>query len=393
MAVKNLLQLFTSEILVSAMGLLFGILVARGFGLEAKGSLAAIAALVGLGSAISSLGVSYSAVKLGGSNTNRIFLNFSFFSSTFGLLFLSIYSIQNPHQFDINNHILELYIILFLTIYNLQSLAFIVSRQSRNYYSFAILLGQFFAFSALLLMFFYERFDAIWITLAIAIGQFLVSFYYLTRVHLLEGKVSMYSTFKYVKLSLNQAPIILITAISIHIPVLILTSFSIIEVGIYSVGVASTLVIGKIPRLLNGMSLGGIMFNDEESRTQFLQLQFLMIFFIALFHLSASYLIQALYGSQFLPAVSVSIILAYSMLPLTFTALGEARMIVFEKYNALIAYKFISCSLLVISIYSLQFFDISISANTVAWCIFGYRYFSFLLLIVTTRLSSIKVFA
>ena len=80
MALSSLLRLFSSEVLVVALGLLFGIFVARGFGVEAKGALAGIAALVGLGSALSSLGVSYSAVKLGGSNTNGIFINFSFVS-------------------------------------------------------------------------------------------------------------------------------------------------------------------------------------------------------------------------------------------------------------------------------------------------------------------------
>jgi hypothetical protein len=106
----------------------------------------------------------------------------------------------------------------------------------------------------------------------------------------------------------------------------------------------------------------------------------------------SSFLIQALYGTQFLPAVSVSIILAYSMIPLIFMGLAEARMLVLEKYNAMIAYKFIACSVLVISIYSLQIFDFDISAEAVAWCIFGYRYLSVLLLMFTTKLSSTKVF-
>jgi len=392
MALRSLLRLFSSEVLVVALGLLFGIFVARGFGVEAKGALAGIAALVGLGSALSSLGVSYSAVKLGGSNTNRIFINFSFVGSIVGLLGLVVYAIQNPHQFDIFNYILELYFVLFLTIYNLQSLAFILSRPSRKYYPLAIIFGQLSAFFALLLMFFNEQFEAIWITLATASGQFLVSFYYIKRIHLPELKVSVGSMTQYLKTSLNQAPIIYITAISIHIPVLALTSVSLSEVGFYSVAAASVLVIGKIPRLLHGMTIGGVMFNGSGARTDFLKLQFVMMSFVALFHLVSSFLIQALYGTQFLPAVSVSIILAYSMIPLIFIGLAEARMLVLEKYNAIIAYKFIACSLLVISIYSLQIFDFDISAEAVAWCIFGYRYLSVLLLMFTTKLSSTKVF-
>jgi hypothetical protein len=198
---------------------------------------------------------------------------------------------------------------------------------------------------------------------------------------------------QYLKTSLNQAPILYITAISIHIPVLALTSVSLSEVGFYSVAAASVLVIGKIPRLLHGMTIGGVMFNDSGARTEFLKLQFVMICLIALFHLVSSFLIQALYGTEFLPAVSVSIILAYSMIPLIFIGLAEARMLVLEKYNAMIVYKFIACSLLVISIYSLQIFDFDISAEAVAWCIFGYRYLSVLLLMFTTKLSSTKVFA
>ena len=375
-----------------ALGLLFGIFVARGFGIEAKGALAGIAALVGLGSALSSLGISYAAVKLGGANTNRILITFSFFGSIVGLLGIVVFSIQNPRQFDIFNYILHLYIVLFLTMYNLQSLAFILSRPSRKYYPLAIITGQVFAFVALLLMFFSKQFEAIWIILATASGQFLVGFYYINRIHLPESKVSVGTMIQYIKTSLTQAPIIYITAISIHLPVLALTSVSLSEVGIYSVAAASVLVIGKIPRLLHGMAIGGVMFSGSEARTDFFKLQFVMILLIALFHLVSSFLIQTLYGTPFLPAVSVSIVLAYSMVPSLFLGLAEARMIVLEKYNALIAYKLVACSLLVISIYSLQIFDLDISAEVLAWCIFGYRYLSGVLLLLTTRLSSVKVF-
>ena len=393
MALSSLLRLFSAEVLVVALGLIFGIFVARGFGVEAKGALAGIAALVGLGSALSSLGVSYSAVKLGGSNTNGIFINFSFVGSIVGLLGLVVYGMQNPDQFDIFDNILELYFILFLTTYNLQSLAFILSRPSRTFYPLAIIFGQLFAFFALLLMFFNEQFEAIWITLATASGQFLVSFYYIKRIHRSELKVRVCSMSQYLKASLNQAPIIYITAISIHMPVLALTSVSLSEVGIYSVAAASVLIIGKIPRLLHGMTIGGFMFNGSGARTDFLKLQFAMISLIALFHLVSPFLIKSLYGAQFLPAVSVSIVLAYSMVPLIFIGLAEARMLVLEKYNAMIAYKFVACSLLVISIYSLQIFDFDNYAEAVAWCIFGYRYLSVLLLIFSIKLSSTKVFA
>ena len=135
------------------------------------------------------------------------------------------------------------------------------------------------------------------------------------------------------------------------------------------------------------------MFNGSGARTDFLKLQFAMISLIALFHLVSPFLIKSLYGAQFLPAVSVSIVLAYSMVPLIFIGLAEARMLVLEKYNAMIAYKFVACSLLVISIYSLQIFDFDNSAEAVAWCIFGYRYLSVLLLIFSMKLSSTKVFA
>ena len=81
------------------------------------------------------------------------------------------------------------------------------------------------------------------------------------------------------------------------------------------------------------------------------------------------------------------------MIPLIFIGLAEARMLVLEKYNALIAYKFIACTALVASIFILQIFDFDISAESVAWCIFGHRYLSILLLIFTMKLSSIKVFA
>ena len=99
MAIRSLLSLYSLEVFAVALGLLFEIFVARGFGVEAKGALAGIAALVGLGSALSSLGVSYSAVKLGGSNTNSIFINFSFVGSIVGLLGLVVYAIQIPLTF------------------------------------------------------------------------------------------------------------------------------------------------------------------------------------------------------------------------------------------------------------------------------------------------------
>ena len=112
------------------LGLLSGIFVARVFGVEAKGVLAGLVALVGLGSALSSLGVSYSAVKLGGDNTNSLFIIFSFLASLVGFIGLILYDIVSPHQVDILNYTVEIWLVLFLTIYNLQSLAFILSRPS-----------------------------------------------------------------------------------------------------------------------------------------------------------------------------------------------------------------------------------------------------------------------
>jgi len=392
MALRHLLNLFSAETFVVAMGLVFGIFVARGFGVEAKGLLAAIAALVGLGSVLSSLGVSYSAVKLGGGNTNRIFITFSLFGSLISLLFIVIYELYRPTQRDIFNHILELYIVLFFTIYNLQGLAFILSRPSRKYYPLAIITGQLFALFALLLMYLNQQFDAIWVLLATAGGQFLVSFYYLKRIHVPESKASIVSMIQYIKASLNQAPISYITAISIHIPVLVISSVSLSEAGIYSVAAASVMLMGKIPRLLHGMTIGGVMFNSSSARSDFFKLQGVMIIMIVSFHLVVPFLIQSLYGEQFFPAVLVSIILVYSMVPLLFIALGEARLIVFEKYNTLIAYKFIACSLFVTAIYMLPFFGFDISSSSIAWCIFGYRYLSALLLLFTARYQSVKVF-
>ena len=72
MALKNLLKLFSSEVLVAVLGLCIGVFVARAFGPEGKGAIAGTSAIVGLAVALSSFGVSYSAVKLGGENTNRI---------------------------------------------------------------------------------------------------------------------------------------------------------------------------------------------------------------------------------------------------------------------------------------------------------------------------------
>ncbi|MDC3194281.1 hypothetical protein OAT56_02075 [Amylibacter sp.] len=393
MALKHLLRLFSSEILIVAFGLLVGVFVARGFGVEAKGALASIAAIVGLGSALSSFGVPYSAVKLGSSNTNWIMIKFSVYGSIIALLFLVVYNLQGWSQFNVFHYILELYIILFLTIYNLQSLAFILSRSSKYYYPLAIVTGQVLAFLFLLVMFFIQQFEAIWVTLTAAAGQFFVSFYYIKKIHLSESKVRIGSLTQYLKLSLNQAPIIYITAISIHIPILALSSVSLKEVGIYSVAAASVLVLGKIPRLLHGMTIGGIMFNNSGVRSDFFKLQFVMILLIAMFHLMVSFLIQSLYGLNFLPAVSVAVILAYSMIPLIYIGLGEARMIVFEKYNTLIAYKFITVSLLGATIFILLFFDFEFNAELMAWCIFGYRYLSFIFLIITTRFASVRVFA
>ena len=393
MAIKSLFKLYSSEVIVTFLGLVFGVFVARAFGLEAKGLLAGLGALIALGAVLSSLGVSYSAVKLGGYNTNRLLIIFSLIASLISLLFLFFYDYFKPTQINIINSSVELYLILFFTIYNLQSLAFILSRPNNKYYPMAIIFGQLCAFIVLFLMFITKEFQATWIMLATSGGQFAISSYYLIRIHRPESNTNTNNIFEYLRMGLNQAPIIYITAFSIHIPILIISSISLPEAGLYSVAAASVLIIGKIPRLLHGMTIGGIVFRGEEVYNDFLKLQGIMLLMIVAFHLLASFLIGAMYGAPFLPAVPVSIILAYSMIPLLFISLSEAKFIVFEKYNLLIAYKLVACSVLILELFMINYLGLEINAISVAWCVFIFRYISALLIFLTVRFQSIKVFS
>lgn len=393
MAIKSLFKLYSSELIVTFLGLVFGVFVARAFGLEAKGLLAGLAALIAFGAVLSSLGVGYSAVKLGGYNTNRLLIIFSLIASLASLLFLFFYDSFKPTQINIINTSVELYLILFFTIYNLQSLAFILSRPANKYYPMAIIFGQLCAFIVLFLMFTAKEFHATWVMLATSGGQFVISSYYLIIIHRPESNTNINNIFEYLKVGLNQAPIIYITAFSTHIPILIISSISLTEAGFYSVAAASVLIIGKIPRLLHGMAIGGIVFTGEAVYNQFLRLQGIIFLMVVMFHLLASFLIGIMYGDPFLPAVPVSIILAYSMIPLLFLSLGEAKFIVFEKYNLLIAYKLLACSIFIFELFMVNYLGLEINAISVAWCVFIFRYISALLIFIVIRSQSLKVFA
>ncbi len=392
MALRNLFKLFSSEVLVVVLGLCVGVFVARAFGAEGKGLLAGTAAIVGLTVALSSFGVSYSAVKLGGENTNRIMCLVALLGSTISLLFLLGYQYYIFLPFDISNNILKLYILFFCSIYNLQSLAFIVSRPSGNTYSVAIICGQLISFIALSIMFFQTKLDPIWILLSTATVQFVVSFYYIESVHVRELSNSVSSFKEYISSSFTQAPIIYLTSITIHIPILLLSAESIFEAGLYAVAASSVLMIGKVPRLMHGMSLGGIMFHGKSVMVDFIKLQLFMVIVIIIFHALAAFLIEMLFGASFSGAVTPAVILAYSMLPLLFISLAEGKLIVVKKYKSLIVCKAISCLVLALLIFGVQLNLGEFNSISLAWCILYFRLFSAIAIFCTTKWESVEVF-
>jgi O-antigen/teichoic acid export membrane protein len=395
MSAKVLARLFSYEILVVVLGLFFGVIVARYFGVEAKGQLAQFSAIIGLAIVSSSLGVSYSAVKLKGFNTNRLFLIFSIFGSLVSLIFILIYQRYGDNVIHTSSADLVLILfILFFSIYNLQSLALILSSSIRGYYPAAIISGQVGSITVLMILIYINQFNVIWLVLISSFAQFIVSFYGIKYIGVV-GKVNRSMRFfEYIKISIHQAPIIYLTSILIHIPVILISTVSLKEAGIFSVAFSSVMIIGKIPRLIHGMTIGGTAFNRKKDLSDIIKLHAVTVITIISFHLIAHFLITGIYGDLFLDSVNVAIILAYSMLPLLYVALVEAKLLVEKKYNQMIYYKIAALVLFFIFLMIGYYYVGFISAITVAWAILGYRFISIpILYLLIIKKQSIRLFS
>jgi ABC-type multidrug transport system permease subunit len=181
--------------------------------------------------------------------------------------------------------------------------------------------------------------------------------------------------------------------ILIHIPVILIATTSIKEAGIFSVAFSAVMIIGKIPRLIHGMAIGGTVFNSKKHISDIVKLHGVTMIMIVVFHLTAQFLITGLYGDLFFDSVNVAIILAYSMLPLLYVGLVEAKLLVKKKYNQIIYYKTAVLAFFFIFLIIGYYYFNSISAVTVAWAILGYRLISVPMLYLIIKKQSIKIFS